>query len=78
MQVEIEAKLKVGSLDKVAARLCEIGGEFQAEYVQTDYYLDTCKMTLTKADSCLRIREEVSKDNKKVPRDGFKPPTLRV
>ncbi len=65
MFVEIEAKLKVDSHKPVEKKLTQLGAEFLAEQIQTDYYLDDSDRTLTKADKCLRIRlERVGKSQK--------------
>jgi len=66
MQTETETKLKVESLKKVAERLDELDAEFVAEQWQTDYYFDTAERTLTKTDSCLRLRRQMTGDDKKV------------
>jgi len=55
---EIEAKLKVDSLDEIAATLGALGAESLEEQLQTDYYFDDVDATLTKADRCLRLRRE--------------------
>ncbi len=59
MCAEIEAKLKVDSLEQTERKLTELGAEFLAEQLQTDYYLDDAGATLTKADRCLRLRREL-------------------
>jgi predicted adenylyl cyclase CyaB len=56
MYIEIEAKLKVDSLPKIARRLKAVGAEFVRQKLQTDIYLDDSKSTLRKTDSALRIR----------------------
>lgn len=58
MHVEIEAKLKVDSLDEVEARLAACGASFAGEVVQTDWYFDTAERELTCRDKCLRLRRE--------------------
>jgi adenylate cyclase class 2 len=58
MCVEIEAKLKVDSLPEVEGKLGELGAEFLAEQVQTDYHFDDSGATLTTSDRCLRLRRE--------------------
>jgi len=58
MHVEIEAKLKVGSLHEVEHRLAECGASFVREVVQTDWYFDTAGHELMRADKCLRLRIE--------------------
>jgi adenylate cyclase class 2 len=59
MDIEIEAKLKVESLEDVKCKLVELGAEFLAEKSQKDYYFDDRNRTLTKTDRCLRLRREV-------------------
>ena len=58
MCVEIEAKLKVDSLADVEQKLAELGAEFLAEQLQTDYFFDDVNATLTTADRCLRLRRQ--------------------
>jgi len=58
MYVEIEAKLKVDSLPEIEGKLRELGAEFVAERVQTDYHFDDPGATLTTTDRCLRLRRE--------------------
>ena len=58
MYTEIEAKLKVDSLEVVKARLMECGASWQAETVQADVYFDTEERELTRTDQCLRLRCE--------------------
>jgi adenylate cyclase class 2 len=59
MYVEIEAKLKVESLEDVRCKLVELGAEFMAEQLQKDFYFDDEDRTLTKTDQCLRLRREL-------------------
>jgi len=56
MCVEIEAKLKVDSLPEVEQKLAELGAEFLAEQLQTDYLFDDIDSALTTTDRCLRLR----------------------
>jgi len=58
MHAEIEAKLKVDSLDVVQRRLAECGASFRAEKLQTDCYFDTADRELTRTDQCVRLRRE--------------------
>ena len=60
MCVEIEAKLKVGSLQEIAEKLTALGAEFLQEQTQTDYYFDDKSATLTKTDKCLRLRRQLT------------------
>ena len=66
MCTEIEAKLKVDSLQEIVERLAELGAEFSAEQMQKDYYFDDANRTLTKADECLRLRRQLTGDDEKV------------
>jgi adenylate cyclase class 2 len=59
MDIEIEAKLKVDSLEEVEHRLIEAGAEFEQEQLQTDYHLDDANRTLQKTDCCLRLRRQI-------------------
>jgi len=56
---EIEAKLKVDSPDEIEHKLAELGAEFLAEQLQTDYHFDDANSTLTKTDRCLRLRKQM-------------------
>jgi len=58
MGFEIEAKLKVESLDEVGRRLLHAGASFVDELVQFDRYFDYADGRLTKADSCIRLRRQ--------------------
>ena len=62
---EIEAKLKVDSLDGIKRKLTELGAEFIEEQVQTDHYLDGADVALTKTDRCLRLRRELAGNNER-------------
>ena len=59
MCTEIEAKLKVDSLGEIERKLNELGAEFLAEQLQTDYHFDDANTTLTKTDRCLRLRKQM-------------------
>jgi adenylate cyclase class 2 len=58
MHEEIEAKLKVDSLEDVERGLRECGALFVRQTVQTDTYFDTADRRLTRSDECLRLRSE--------------------
>lgn len=58
MYVEIEVKLKVKSLPEVEQKLAELGAEFLAEQLQTDYLFDDANAMLIKTDRCLRLRRQ--------------------
>lgn len=59
MCTEIEAKLKVDSLQEIERKLAELGAEFLAEQLQTDYHFDDANSELTKTDRCLRLRRQM-------------------
>jgi adenylate cyclase, class 2 len=59
MYIEIEAKLKVDSLKKVAHRLKARDAKFLRGAVHTDTYFDDARKSLRKSDSALRIRRQV-------------------
>ncbi len=59
MCTEIEAKLKVDSLQEIERKLAEVGAEFLEEQLQTDYYFDDANSELTKTDRCLRLRRQM-------------------
>ncbi|MFH1371690.1 MAG: class IV adenylate cyclase [Planctomycetota bacterium] len=59
MHIEIEAKLKVDSLAKVARQLKKLGTEFLRDRLHTDTYFDDAKSSLRKSDSALRIRRQL-------------------
>lgn len=58
MHTEIEAKLKVDSLDAIERRLAECGGSFLRETIQTDRYYDTADREMTRTDKALRLRAD--------------------
>ena len=60
MCTEIEAKLKVESLEEIKHRLTKLGAEFLQEQLQTDYHFDDANMTLQKTDRCLRLRRQLA------------------
>ena len=60
MHEEIEAKLKVESLEAVERRLGVCGAAFLGETVQTDAYFDTVAGDFTRGDKALRLRRERS------------------
>jgi adenylate cyclase class 2 len=63
---EIEAKLKVDSLDKVERKLQELGAKFDSKLLQTDIYFDHEDLKLTSNDICLRIRKQISESENKI------------
>jgi len=56
MPVEIEAKMKVDSLDPVRDRLKAAGASMIGEYLETNTFFDTDDRSLLAADEGLRIR----------------------
>ncbi len=58
MCVEIEAKLRVDSLRQTEQKLAEMGAEFLAEQLQTDYHFDDSDASLERSDACLRLRRQ--------------------
>ncbi len=58
MYTEIEAKLKVESLDKVKSRLIELDAAYIGEQLQEDILFDAADESLSKNDSCLRLRKQ--------------------
>lgn len=65
MPIEIEAKLKVDSLQEVKHKLTDLGAEFIAEQRQVDCYFDDADMTLTRADRGFRLRRQTVGGNEK-------------
>lgn len=66
MSVEIEAKLKVDSLEKVAERLSGAGAEFVQEQRQTDSYFDDAAGRLKSGDRALRVRRQVNEQSETI------------
>ncbi|HPC95427.1 MAG TPA: class IV adenylate cyclase [Sedimentisphaerales bacterium] len=60
MYVEIEAKLRVPSFERVEECLRSQGASFVSEMVQTDSYFDTPDADLARTDQCLRLRVETT------------------
>jgi adenylate cyclase class 2 len=58
MRSEIEAKLKVDSLEAVEQSLVRCDATFLRETVQTDRYYDTTGRDLTRTDKALRLRSD--------------------
>ncbi|MHC4131367.1 MAG: class IV adenylate cyclase [Planctomycetota bacterium] len=63
---EIEAKLKVDSLEKVEHKLQQLEAEFHDKMLQTDIYFDDEHSNLTKTDTCLRIRKQTNGSEEKI------------
>lgn len=66
MCIEIEAKIKVDSLEVIAEKLAELGAEFLSERIQKDYYFDDENETLTGTDKCLRLRRQLAGKDEKI------------
>ncbi len=66
MYIEIEAKLKVDSLESVAEKLRRSAADFISEQLQKDYYFDDSNSAFAKSDSCLRIRQQRDSSGEKV------------
>ena len=58
MNIEIEAKLKVGSLLEVEKRVGQVNAEFLGEQLQTDTYFDDADGSLKSGDRALRVRRQ--------------------
>jgi len=65
MHIEIEAKIKVDSLQKVKRKLAQLGARFLAERLQTDYHFDDAGATFAKTDRCLRLRCQKDKEGER-------------
>ena len=65
MRTEIEAKLKVDSLQEIVEKLDGLGAEFLEEQMQIDNYFDDANSKLTKTDRCLRLRRRLVGKNKR-------------
>jgi len=66
MNVEIEAKLKVDSLEVVTQRLKDLSAEFIAERTEKDWYFDDENATFRTSDKALRLRRLSVGDDQKV------------
>jgi len=66
MCTEIEAKLRVESLEDVKQKLVELGAEFLNEQLQRDYYFDDAGSTLKNSDKALRLRRQLTGKTEKV------------
>ena len=66
MPTEIEAKLKVESLQEVENKLSELDAEFLQEQSQIDYYFDDSEETFKRSDTALRLRRQRSGDQEKI------------
>ena len=66
MDIEIEAKLKVDSLQNVEQRLKQAGGEFVAKQIQKDFYFDDAVAGFASCDKALRLRQQTESGRQKV------------
>jgi len=66
MGTEIEAKLKVDSLQEIESKLVQLGAEFLEEQLQKDSYFDDASDTLKKSDRCLRLRRQQADQTEKI------------
>lgn len=66
MNIEIETKVKVESLDKIAVRLSDVGGQLECELSQADTYFDDAEGILFASDCGLRLRKQVTGQAQKV------------
>lgn len=66
MSVEVEAKLKVDSLEEIAEKLSELGAEFVEEQTQTDSYFDGKDAILRNTDRGFRLRRQRAGQNERI------------
>ena len=66
MKTEIEAKLKVDSLEQIAESLKKLGAHFECEFIQRDTYFDVDENALIKSDRGLRLRQQKTGEAEKV------------
>ncbi len=64
--IEIEAKIKVGSLAPTAGKLSEVGAKFECQLVQTDTFFNDAENKLTSSGIGLRLRREIGGETDKV------------
>jgi len=65
MGVEIEAKLKVDSLEQIEQRLGELDCEFVEEQLHTDHFFDGRGSLLTRTDRGLRLRRQITAEGER-------------
>ena len=65
MSAEIEAKLKVDSFGAIEDKLAELGAEFLARQLQTDYYFDDTDASLVGSGRGLRLRRQLAEGDEK-------------
>jgi len=66
MNLEIETKVKVESLEEIAVRLTDLGGQIECELLQVDTYFDDSDETLYKSDCGLRLRRAIIGESEKI------------
>ena len=66
MCIEIEAKLKVDSPQRIIKKLGLLGAQFLQEQLHTDYYFDNADSAMITSDSCLRLRLSRTGDSEKI------------
>jgi len=66
VNIEIETKVKVESLDEIAVRMEDLGARLLYELSQTDTYFDDVAETLFASDCGLRLRRQLTGESEKV------------
>lgn len=66
MNIEIETKIKVESLDEIVVRLTDLGGRLECELLQVDTFFDDAEQTLLASDCGLRLRRQVTGEGQKL------------
>jgi adenylate cyclase class 2 len=66
MCTEIEAKLKIDSLQEIENKLLKLDAEFLEEQSHIDYYFDDVDSQLAKTDRCLRLRRQLTKEQETI------------
>jgi adenylate cyclase class 2 len=66
VNIEIETKIKVESLDEIAARLNGLGAKLCHEVSQVDTYFDDAAETLFASDCGLRLRKQTTGQDQKI------------
>jgi len=66
MNIEIEAKIKVESLEEIVVRLADMGGQMECDLLQVDTYFDDTGETLLASDCGLRLRKQSTGEGQKI------------
>jgi adenylate cyclase class 2 len=66
VNIEIETKIKVESLDEIAVRLDALGAKLLYELSQVDTYFDDAAQTLFSSDCGLRLRKQATSQAQKI------------